>query len=170
MNKKDEKRIANQLSEMLFEDDNLPKQDNTVEILSIIDSLENIEIKDRDERTPLINATCHNQKIIVKYLIDKGANLNAQDKLGYSSLHFAAQNGYIEIADMLLKNGASIDLLDAYGNTPLGKAVFYFNNDPEMIYLLLQKGANRFLENFNGVSPLELANSIGNYNISKYFI
>jgi uncharacterized protein len=40
----------------------------------------------------------------------------------------------------------------------------------EMIRLLLDAGADRNLKNSSGVSPLELAATIGNYDVRQLFI
>jgi ankyrin repeat protein len=169
MNKKEEKKLANNISQMMFKDNNLSKQVNTAEILNILDSLENIDLRDSDERTPLINAACYNQQSILENLIKRGADINLQDKIGCTALHASAKNGFIEIAKILLSFGAKVDLIDKYGNTPLSDAVFYSNGTGELIKLLLSYGADKNLKNFSGVSPLELANNIGNYNISQFF-
>ena len=64
----------------------------------------------------------------VAALIALGADINRQDRNGWTPLHFAAQLSHdehaVEIAAILLKAGATIDLKDSFGNTPLFKATF----------------------------------------------
>jgi ankyrin repeat protein len=69
---------------------------------------------------------------------------------------------------MLLGSGASVDLGDEHGNSPLFRAVFNSQGRGEIITLLLKADADRDLKNFYGVSPLELAQTIGNYNVKQF--
>jgi ankyrin repeat protein len=127
-----------------------------------------IDTQDKDKRTPLIHAVIDNKIDIIKALIKNNANMNIQDSIGYSALHYAAQNYYIDIAKLLLVNNATVDIQDVYGNTPLFRAVFNSHGKGEMIDLLISYGANKKLKNKYSVSPLDLANTIGNYDIVKF--
>jgi ankyrin repeat protein len=140
--------------------------------LSGIDSLlkrnENIEIKDQAGRTPLLNAVIEDSIPMVKILLEHGANIHVQDKLGYSALHYASQNQSIEMVNLLIERGSIIDAIDANGNTPLWRAVFNSRGRGEIIQMLISAGADKKRKNNHGVSPLDLANSIGNYAVKKY--
>jgi ankyrin repeat protein len=128
---------------------------------------ENINEKDRDGRTPLFQAVTDGNIAIVSELLDNGAEVNARDKSQETPLHFAAREHQIEIAKLLLNRGALVDAQDLHGNTPLGGAVFASRGRPEMI-LLLNHSADKTLKNKHGVSPEELAKSIGNYDVSGF--
>ena len=78
----------------------------------------------------------------IKELVDKGINVNAQDINGWSALHFAVQEQSYTAVKALLENGADTDLLESNGNSALHKAVFYSNNNNDIISLLLVYGAN----------------------------
>lgn len=69
-------------------------------------------------------------------LIDKAKNakdvVTAPDNAGYTALHYAARNGYVDICKILLEYGADIDALTKSAQaTPLhkaaasGKRIFY---------------------------------------------
>lgn len=136
----------------------------------IIGNCDDLNPKDRREkRTPLILAVIDKKLEIVKLLIKNGADVNIQDKLGWSALHYAAQDYSLDIAKFLLENGALVNNQDENGNTPLFKAVFNSKERGQMIHLLLEFGANKNLENNYGVSPFQLAKTIGNYDIEKFF-
>ncbi|GIX81417.1 ankyrin-3 [Caerostris darwini] len=56
---------------------------------------------------------------LIKYLIDRKINLNAT---GCTPVHLAAENGYRNIVELLLNNGAYFDSLDSLNRTPLDLA------------------------------------------------
>lgn len=55
---------------------------------------------------------------IAKELVEIGVNINATNDLGFSALFYAAQNGFIEICEFLLVNGADPGVS---GTSPDGK-------------------------------------------------
>lgn len=59
--------------------------------------------------TPLTKAIEHGFEKIVLELVQHGANVNAQDFLGESSLSVAAYKGNEKIVSILLANGADIN-------------------------------------------------------------
>ena len=67
--------------------------------------------------TPLHLACRHNQPAIVKLLLQYQANPDVKDRGGSSSVHWAAQ-GSAEIVQLLLDNGATLDIGDNDGITP----------------------------------------------------
>jgi ankyrin repeat protein len=69
------------------------------------------------------------------------------------ALHWAAANGLTDIARLLIEQGAAVNGLDNFENTPLHLAVAY----PAMLELLLQGGAKVNARNAFGHTPLHLA-------------
>jgi uncharacterized protein len=120
-------------------------------------------------RTELHYATVDNKIDLVKSLLDSKHNPNVTDKNGWTPLHFAAQGYQVEIVKSLLQHGAIIDAQDSFGNTPLWRAVFNSNGRGEIIKLLRTAGANPHLANKSDVSPLKLAQTIGNYDVKQFF-
>jgi hypothetical protein len=47
--------------------------------------------------------------------MDYGANPSLQCKKGFTALHYAARNGFIEIAKLLLNYGVDVNLRDKFG-------------------------------------------------------
>jgi len=73
--------------------------------------------------TALIFATENNEKVMVEMLLSLKANINAQDSLGYASVHYAAEEGYIDLLYCLLEAGADVSLKNKDGRTALDLAV-----------------------------------------------
>ena len=114
-------------------------------------------------------AAASGNAVEVRLLVDRGADVNAQDANGWSPLHFAAQASSGECTDVLLRAGANATLKDSHGNTALFRAVFASNGEGEVIKLLRTAGADPYATNSHGVSPLSLARSIANFNIAIHF-
>lgn len=129
-----------------------------------------VDALDREGRTPLFYAAKDGDSAIAGELIRNGANVNAQDKTLETPLHFAARAYQPEVAELLLKCGASVDAQDAHGNTPLSRAIFDSKGRGQVIKLLLSFGANKALKNKHGVSPEDLAKSIGNYDVNTFLV
>jgi ankyrin repeat protein len=56
-----------------------------------------INIKDHDGFTALLNVALIGHNNCLRFLLDKGANVNSKDNNGYTALHIVAEEGFIEI-------------------------------------------------------------------------
>ena len=104
-----------------------------------------------ERRTPFIHAVVDKNRKIFDWTIANGADVNFQDKIGYTALHFAAQNNSFEYAKLLIDNGADPNIRDVHGNIPLWTAMFNSKlviNDTTK--LLLKHNSNVELENNYG--------------------
>lgn len=102
-------------------------------------------------------------------LIDAGEDPALQDNDGYTPLHFAAQEGNIEVAKVLLDRGVPFDSTNKFGNTPLSVAVFNSKGDGTFIALLRRAGADPRHGNNFGQTPVGLARLIANYDVRQFF-
>ena len=59
----------------------------------------------------------------VKKHLDAGADVNLKDNWGRTPLHYAANGGHKEIAELLITNGANINKKNDEGKTPLDSAI-----------------------------------------------
>ena len=77
--------------------------------------------------------------------------------------------GNAEMARLLIEHGATIDVEDSHGNTPLWRAVFNSEGRGDLIRILLHAGADRQHVNKHGKTPLGLAETIANYDELQFF-
>jgi len=88
-------------------------------------------------------------------LYNNGADINIQDKQGWTPLHWAARYGREATVELLLDKGADINIQDKQGWTPLHWAAY--NGHEAIVQLLLAKGADASLQNIDGWTPLHYA-------------
>jgi ankyrin repeat protein len=124
-----------------------------------------LNVSDGYSRSALIWATFYRNNGLLTWLINNQADINQQDRDGYSALHFAAQEKNEEAAKLLLAAGAMIDIVDVHGNTPLWTAVFSARGDTRLIKLYVQAGANLNRVNNYQKTPIELAKTIANIDL-----
>ncbi|MFS4439327.1 ankyrin repeat domain-containing protein [Paracoccaceae bacterium GXU_MW_L88] len=90
-------------------------------------------------------------------LVALGARIDHQDHKGQTALQYAISRGYADIARALIRAGADVKLVDAYGNGPLWTAVMQPKPDLEIIKLIFDRGGDPHQVNAAGRSPLSMA-------------
>jgi ankyrin repeat protein len=65
----------------------------------------------------------------VKYLVEKGANVNDAGQYGWTAMHSAAYQGLTDVIDYLASKGASVNQMDAFGQTPLSISMAVLTQD-----------------------------------------
>jgi hypothetical protein len=103
----------------------------------------------------LIDAVRGGDLFKVKFLLDKGADVNYSNSRGWFALLFAVEFGGIGICMLLLESGANVNQSDEEGWTPLMYAVFCYKIN--IIKLLLVRGANVNYINKYGATALSHA-------------
>lgn len=61
----------------------------------------------------------YNNYEVAEFLLESGADVNAQDKGGLIPLHNASSYGHLDIAALLLKHNTVVNATDKWGFTPL---------------------------------------------------
>ncbi|XP_069672146.1 ankyrin-3-like [Periplaneta americana] len=97
-----------------------------------------------------------------KLLLQKGADVNAKDRDGLTTLHCTAFKGYFEMASLLLECGADPNLRDDNGRTALHIAAQYLPHHPTFVDLLLQNSANVETTTQEGWTALHSSTFSGN--------
>ena len=64
----------------------------------------------------------YNNLEVAEYLLEHGADVNAQDKGGLIPLHNASSYGHLDIAALLIKHNTVVNATDKWGYTPLHEA------------------------------------------------
>ncbi|KAM7355302.1 uncharacterized protein ACRADG_001422 isoform 1-T3 [Cochliomyia hominivorax] len=95
---------------------------------------------------------------VIVYCLDRmGMNPDQKDNAGYTPLHEACTNGWLNIARVLLQYGANHSEAAHSGIRPLHEASE--NDHEEIVRLLLSYGADPLLATYAGQTPLMLASS-----------
>ncbi|RZC37812.1 Ankyrin repeat domain containing protein, partial [Asbolus verrucosus] len=124
-----------------------------------------INTKNYNDETLLHLAVNSNSYSIVNILLDSGIATDTVTNTHYkrSALHLAAENGYVDIMELLLRKGASINIMDRYRNTPLH--ICAARGDFRSAELLVTCKADVNSSDNFGQSPLHLAASNGHTSI-----
>lgn len=108
-----------------------------------------VELTDDDE----INALLANKIVILKLLIDAGADLTI--KTDFSPLMYTTKSDNVDAAKMLLDAGVDINELSSDGETALIYGIQF--NAVNVIKLLIDSGADLNIRNLAGDTALSLA-------------
>jgi uncharacterized protein len=110
-----------------------------------------------DGWTPLHLAAFFGHEDLAEFLVDRGADVQAQsaNTMCNYPLHAAAAGRHAEVVAILLSNGAEVDGRQAGGYTALHSAAA--NGDEPTIRLLLAHEADRELQSEDGKTPMDLA-------------
>ncbi|HUU16925.1 MAG TPA: ankyrin repeat domain-containing protein [Sedimentisphaerales bacterium] len=93
----------------------------------------------RQKKTLLHEAVDSGHKELVQYLLDKGADINAKERRGWTPLHMASAAGQREIVELLISKGAALNVGDIRGGTALWYAKEQGNK--EIVELLRSRSA-----------------------------
>lgn len=117
-----------------------------------------INSTDDFNRTALMNAALYNKADLVSWLIDQNANLDLQDKNGYTALHFSAQEAHIDCTKLLLDNGANPNLGDHHNNTAAWVAIMNWmaGKNFDTLKELIKKKADLTLKNKSNRAAIDM--------------
>jgi ankyrin repeat protein len=110
----------------------------------------------------------HPHTAVAKYLLENGAEVDAQDRWGLTPLAWAAAWGREAEVELLLAHGATLDLADGLGRTPLHLAVH--GGCAGMVELLCARGADRNAKTNQGATHLICAAAGGFVRIAEILL
>ena len=134
---------------------------------------QSVNIRNGDGRTPLMHAILDEDgadPLVIKALINRGADVNAIDSIQkWTPLHFVARDQNVIIVRILLEEGAEVDPVNVFGNTPLMLSVTKSTSSLAVPKELIMHYANPHRKNNYGVSPIDLARTIGRSDLVSLF-
>ena len=103
---------------------------------------------------------------VVKFLIEKGANVNAKCKNDYTPLCIAAEKGKLDVVKFLIEKGANVDKKNKNGWTPLHVAAK--EGILDVVKYLTENGANINAKTNDDKTPLYIAAKNGHSEVVDY--
>jgi hypothetical protein len=116
-----------------------------------------MNVKNRRGRTQLHICAENGLTSSVKRLLSiRNINVNVKDdRKGWTPLHYAAWKGHVEIARLLLQNGAEVNVRSNGGSTPLHCSAW--NGHVDILHLLVENGADLEAQDNDGERALHWA-------------
>jgi ankyrin repeat protein len=129
----------------------------------LLDKGANPNATSRTGATPLMAVRSSD---VVSLLVSRGADARARSKRGETPLADAAERGDLEAVKLLLDKGADVNAMDYRGYTPLMHATQYDRDEPEIVRLLLARGATVNVT-AEGQTPVSIAARRGDTELTR---
>jgi len=151
---------------------NASKMGDVNKVVQCLSDKIDVNSVDANGATSLLLATENNREQVVKVLIEKGANINASNKVdGNTPLHIAVMNSELAIIKKLVQNGALLDvknnknetaftIKDKDGNTIFNQVAA--TNDIELTQQLVDKMPPMTSSEKSEDHPMTIQNNQGN--------
>jgi ankyrin repeat protein len=138
-----------------------------------------VDAVDPERRTALHHASASGRVEVVRLLLDKGADVDAEDRCMYDKnttmywrpLHYASAMGHKAVVELLLAKGSAVDLdpMDGDGvEQPLHVACEHGHVD--IVRLLLDAGADEDLEDLENTTPFLRAVEFGQEAVVTFLL
>jgi ankyrin repeat protein len=121
----------------------------------------------RDGKTALHYACYCGHVLVVRWLVERRADVEAVTKNGETALHFSFHCRGASVAKLLIENGAKIDAITIDGQTALHYACL---GDESLVELLIRRGANVEASTHCGETALHYACEYGHIAAVKLLI
>ena len=122
-----------------------------------------------NKKTPLCTAIKCEDYQRFQDLIKAKVDINLEDSEGYAPIHYVAMNGCDEMADILIKNNANVNIkANNNGQTSLWFAAH--NGRIKIAEMLIEAGANLNIPNNQRETPLFASTIMNNLDVAKLLI
>ena len=102
----------------------------------LIGIIRDVNVSCADNSYTALHVACsRGHSALVKWLLDRQANVNAREQTGVTPLYVAAQHGHIDIVKLLLDNEADVNAQRNTGSTPLYIAAQNGHVDLSLIHI-----------------------------------
>ncbi|XP_071099033.1 uncharacterized protein [Haliotis cracherodii] len=117
-----------------------------------------INVRGRDDQTPLMRAVCGGHIAVFRFLVSHGAEQTLVDKDGHTLLHLATQHGQLHMVKYIT-DSSNINTKDNVGLTPVMTSVLHERVD--VFEYLRKQGADLTVANNAGDVVATLAHKMG---------
>ncbi|KAM6466693.1 SH3 and multiple ankyrin repeat domains protein 2 isoform 3-T3 [Liasis olivaceus] len=140
---------------------------NQVTLKTLLELGASPNYKDSCGLTPLYHtAIVGGDPYCCELLLHEYATVGCRDENGWQEIHQACRYGHVQHLEHFLFYGADMGAQNASGNTALHICALY--NQDSCTRVLLLRGANKELKNYNNQSPFQVAIIAGNFELAEY--
>ncbi|XP_065695144.1 SH3 and multiple ankyrin repeat domains protein 2 isoform X2 [Patagioenas fasciata] len=140
---------------------------NQVTLKTLLELGASPNYKDSCGLTPLYHtAVVGGDPFCCELLLHEHATVSCKDENGWQEIHQACRYGHVQHLEHLLFYGADMCAQNASGNTALHICALY--NQESCARVLLFRGANKEMKNYNSQSPFQVAIIAGNFELAEY--
>jgi ankyrin repeat protein len=116
-----------------------------------------------------LHYACYSGKYdIAHYLIENGADVNAESSEDFVPVYLASHHGHLDLVKLLVTSTAAIDVPNFHGNTPLFSAAA--NGFLNIVQYLYENGAKVHVVDQDGDTPLHDAACRGHLSTVQYLV
>ena len=121
-----------------------------------------------DSSSPLHLASRGGHADLALMLVERGADVSAQRKDGWTALHLALEHGHVDLGRMLSERGADVSAQNKDGSTVLHLALE--NDYVNLARMLVERSANVLAQRKDGSTALHLASRNGHVDLARMLV